>query len=170
MAGFIASFILLVPIIIVAACTCGLGLFLLIPIGWFITVMVYFSIIAMMEEDLSIFPAIGRAWKVIIKHLGSVVLMFLVLGIGQIIAGLVISLPLLFSFVPLLINLIVTEFQNLTTGFVISAILFLGTLPLMVFLSGVLNAYVLASWTLTFRRLTGEEALAPAVLNEQGEE
>jgi len=169
-AAFIAVFILILPIIVIAACTCGLGLFLLIPIGWFLIVMVYFTTIAMMEEDLGIFDAIKRAWQVITKHLGSVVLMFLILGIGQLIAGLIISLPLLVSFIPFMINLIITGFQNLTVGFVISAVLFLGTLPLMIILGGVLNAYVLASWTLTFRRLAVEEVLAPAVLNVEDEE
>jgi hypothetical protein len=166
---FLVIFLLFLPIVVFAACTCGLGMFLLIPIGWFVSVMVYFTTIAIIEEDLGIFDAIGRAWRVIIKNPGSVILMFLVLGIGQLIAALVISLPLLIAFVPLLINLIVTGFSSLTTGFVISAVLFLGTLPLMLFLNGVLNAYILASWTLTFRRLTAEDELNPTVLSKEDE-
>jgi hypothetical protein len=63
----------------------------------------------------------------------------------------------------------VTGFSSLTTGFVISAVLFLGTLPLMLFLNGVLNAYILASWTLTFRRLTAEDELNPTVLSKEDE-
>ncbi len=166
----IVVFLLLLPIIVIAACTCGLGMFLLIPIGWFITVMVYFTKIAIMEEELGIFDAIGRAWRVIIKNLGSVVLMFLVLGIGQIIAALVISLPLLISVVPLVVNLMATGFSNLTAGVVVSAVLFLGTLPLMLFLNGVLQAYVIASWTLTFRRLTADDELNPTLLSKEDEE
>ncbi len=169
-AGFITVFILMLPIVLVATCTCGLGLFFLIPIGWFFSVMVYFTTIAMLEEDLGIIDAIKRAWQVLTKRLGSVVLMFLVLGIGQIVAGLIISLPVLVSFIPFMLNLFVTGFQNLTAGFVISAVLFLGTLPLMIILGGVLRAYVLASWTLTFRRLTGEDELQPILLIKESEE
>jgi len=169
-AGFLAIFILLLPIAILAACTCGLGMFLLIPIGWFIYVMVYFTQIAIIEEELGIFDAVGRSWQVIIKNLGQVVLMFLILGIGQLIAALVISLPLLISIVPLLVNLIATGFSNLTAGFVISAVLFLGTLPLMIFLNSVLHAYIIVSWTLTFRRLTAGDELNPTVISKEDEE
>jgi hypothetical protein len=169
LAIFIVVIVLLLPIIIIAACTCGLGMFLLIPVGWFISVMVHFTQIAIIEEDLGIFDAIGRSWRVIIKNLGGVVLMFLVLGIGQIIAALVISLPLLISFIPLLINLITTGLSNLTAGFVISAILFLVTLPLMIFLNSILQAYIITSWTLTYRRLAGEDKLSPTVISKEDE-
>jgi hypothetical protein len=168
-AGFLVIFILFLPIVILAICTCGLGIFVLIPIGWFISVMVYFTQIAIIEEDLGIFDAIKRSWNVIIKNLGQAVLMFLILGIGQLVAALVISLPLLISIVPLLVNLIATGFSNLTAGFVISAITFLGTLPLMLFLNGVLQAYVIASWTLTFRRLTADDKLSPKVISKEDE-
>jgi len=166
-AGSLLTFILIVPIIIVGACTCGLGFFLLIPIGWFLSVMVFFTAIAIIEESLGIFKAIARAWKVIIKHLGSVVLMFLILGIGQLVLSLLISLPLAISFIPFLINLMVTGVRNLAPGTVISAILFLSSLPLMIILNGILRAYVLSSWTLTFRRLTAGDELEPIVLSEE---
>lgn len=168
-AAFLATLFLIVPIIILAVCTCGLGLFLMIPIGWFLVVMVYFTTIAMIEEELPIFQAISRAWKIIMGHLGKVILMFLILGIGQVIVGLVISLPLLVAFVPLIITLITTGFESLTVGLVISGVLFLAFLPLVIFLGGVLNAFVLVSWTLTYRRLVAEVGLKPAVIKENKE-
>jgi len=159
-------FILLFPIVVIATCTCGLGLFFLIPIGWFLAVMVYFTTIAIIEEELSIFQAIARAWQIIIRHLGHVVVMFLILGIGQAILSLVISLPLLVSFVPLVVTLLVSGFGSLTIGLVISGVLFLAFLPLTIFLGGVLNAFVLVSWTLTYRRLATEDELSPEVIKK----
>ncbi len=128
--------------------------------------MVYFTTIAIIEEELSIFQAIARAWQIITRHLGHVVVMFLILGIGQAILSLVISLPLLVSFVPVLVSLLVSGFESLTIGLVISGVLFLALLPLTIFLGGVLNAFVLVSWTLTYRRLVAEEALEPEVIKK----
>lgn len=163
----LVTFILIVPIVVLAACTCGLGMLLMIPIVWFLTVMIYFTTIAIIDEDLPIFQAIARAWKMIINHVGQVLVMFLILGIGQIIVGLAIGLPLLFAFFPVIVILVVSGLEALTIGLVISGVLFLGLLPIVIFLGGVLRAYVLVSWTLTFRRLAEEETLKPKVIKKK---
>ena len=93
--GMILAMFIIVPIILLAVCTCFLGLFLLIPIGWFINLMVNFTTITILEEGLGIFPGIKKAWQVITRHLGNVIVMFLILGIGELLAGLVIGLPLI---------------------------------------------------------------------------
>ena len=169
-AGFFLAIFLIVPVIILALCTCGLGMFLFIPLAWFIGLMVNFTTIAIIEEDQEIFPAIGRAWQVITRNLGNVLLMFLILGIGQIIAGLIIGLPLIIAPLPFLINLMATGFRNVTTGLVISGVLFLALIPLVIFLGGVLKAYVLSSWTLTYRSLVQQEEIEPTVLNTNEDE
>jgi len=43
-------------------------------------------------------------------------------------------------------------------------------LPLLIFLAGVLRAFILASWTLTFRQLTLEGELSPTILNDHSPE
>ncbi len=167
LAGFFIAIFLLLPIIILAVCTCFLGLFLLIPIAWFIDLMVNFTTVAIIQEEQDLFPAIGQAWKVITSNIGNVLLMFLILGVGQLIAGLIIGLPLIVVPMPILINLFASGFRNAATGLVVSGILFLALVPLIVFLSGVLKAYVLSSWTLTYRRLIQQEELEPTVLSEE---
>ena len=164
---FMATFILIVPIVILAACTCGLGMLLMIPIGWFLSVMINFSMIAMVDEELPIFQAISRAWQMIINNVGQVLVMFLILGIGQILVGLAISLPLLFAVVPVIVALVTSGLEGLTIGLVISGVLFLAFLPIMIFLGSVLRAYVLVSWTLTYRRLAEKEGLKPKVIKKQ---
>ncbi len=164
-AGFIVGLMLVLPIILLAVCTCGFGLLLMIPIGWLVSLMVTFTTIAMVEEKLDVFKAIGRAWKVLIRNLGNVLLMFLILGVGQIIIGLLLALPILMSFTPLVINGIATSFQTITTGLVITGILLLIFVPLTAFLGGVLRAYVWGAWTLTYRRLVSGESAEPEVLS-----
>jgi len=164
--GSIIGLLLAIPIIILVVCTCFLGLFLLIPIAWFIDLMVNFTTIAIIEENLGIFEGIKRAWKMITRHFGDVLVMFLILGVGQLILGLVIALPLVVVPLPLVIELFASGFQTLTFGLILSVILFLIFIPLVVFLGGVLRAYVLTSWTLTYRQLEAEDELTPIVLSD----
>jgi len=164
-ACLILSLIFALPIVLFTVCTCFVGLLLLIPLGWLVDLMVNFTTIAIIDEDLGIFSAIGRAWRIIIRNLGNVILMFLILGIGQLIIGLLISLPILIIPLPLIINLVVTGFQSFTVGLVLTLIFLLAFMPLVIFLGGVLKAYVLASWTLTFRRLAANTEIHPEVLS-----
>lgn len=164
LAGFILGLILVVPIILLAVCTCCLGLFLLIPIGWLIDVMLNFTTIAIVEEELGVFEAIGRAWHVITRNLVKVLVMFLILSVGGLIVGVIISLPLLLILIPVGANLVFTAGQSVTVGLILSGLLSLVLIPLLIFLGGVLKAYILASWTLTYRRLTLDGDLTPTVL------
>jgi len=166
-AGMLIGFVIFIPLLIFALCTCGFGMFLLIPLGWFVQIMLHLTTIAIVIEDKTIFGGIERAWQIFTRHLGNVVVMSLILGIGQIIIGLFIGLPILLTSLPLLINLFASGFQSFTIGLVISGILFLVYLPVLILLSGVVKAYVLASWTLTFRRLSEVEKLVPVVLSKK---
>jgi hypothetical protein len=170
LAGFFLALILVVPIILLTVCTCCLGLFLLIPIAWLLDLLVNFTIIAILEEDLGVFEAITRAWQVITRNLGSVVVMFLILGVGGMIVGLIISLPVILIPVPLVANLLISGGQSITVGLILSVVMSMLFLPLLIFLAGVLRAFILASWTLTFRQLTLEGELSPTILNDHSPE
>jgi len=166
-AGLIVGVILAIPIVLFTVCTCFLGLLVLIPIGWFVNTLVYFSTIAIIEEDQKLFDAIGRGWNLMTKHLGKVTLMFLILGVLQIVFGLVIFVPIIFIPIPLLVNLLTTGFAQFPTiGLTLSGILMLVIIPIMIFLGGVLQAYVLTSWTLTYHRLADASPLEPEVISE----
>jgi hypothetical protein len=69
-----------------------------------------------------------------------------------------------------LINLFATGFQSASIGLLISIIMVIALLPFLIFLAGIVKAYVLASWTLTYRALVGENTLKPVVLNQQAED
>jgi hypothetical protein len=164
--GFVVVMILILPLILFTVLTCFLGLFLLIPIGWFISVMVDFTIIAIVEEGLGIFDAISRAWKLMIRNLGQVAAMFLILGVGKIVVKLVIGLPVILIPLPIIINLFSSGFQDMTVSLVISGILLLVIVPVVILLSGVLRAYVLSAWTLTYHRLAEADPLDPEILSK----
>lgn len=168
--GFFMFLFFALPTVVLTICTCGLGLFLFIPLGWFIELMITFTTIAIIEEDRDIIQGISRAWQVITQKLGYVVVMFLILGVGQFIVGLIISLPLIVIPVPLLINLLATEFQAVGMGLIISILLSMIIIPFVVLLGGVVKTYVLASWTLAFRHLTSVNELNPTILSTEEEE
>jgi len=153
--------------IIFTVCTCGLIWLFAIPIGWLVNVMLTFTTIAILEEDKGIFDGIARAWHIITKNLGQVILMSLILGIGQFILMFLLAVPMLLIVVPVLINLIVTGGDALGVGLIISGILFLILLPLSILLGGGLRAYVLASWTLTYHQLIEKEELEPTIMTEE---
>jgi len=168
--GLIGGVFLIVPIFIITICTCFVGPILFMIIGWFINVLVNFIMIAIIEEDLGIIEAVGRAWRVLTRNLGRVVVMFLILGIGSIIITIIIGLPALIIPVPLVVNLIITGAESFVLGLIVSVLLSLIIMPLIIFLSGVLQAFILSAWTLTFRRLTQDNGLEPTVLNGSDDE
>jgi len=168
--GLFGGLFLVIPFLIITICTCFVGPLLFMIIGWFINVLVTFTMIAIIEEDLGIFEAIGRGWRVITRNLGKVVVMFLILGIGGIIITLIISLPTLIIPVPLLVNLVITGARSIGVGLIFSILLTILVMPLIIFLSGVLQAFILAAWTLTFRRLTLESDFEPTVLTDLDDE
>ncbi len=162
--GFLVILFLGLPLVLLSICTCGLGILLVIILGIIVDLMVNFTTIAIVEDEKGIFKGIERAWEMITQNFGNVLLMFLILGIGQLIIGLIIALPLVLVPAPLVISLISTGFRTVGVGLIISIILFAMFIPLVIFLSGVLRAYVLTSWTLTYQSLRKKEELEPTVL------
>lgn len=167
----ILGIILAIPAFLLVVCTCFFGAILLIPIGWFIRTLVYFSVIAVIEEDQGIFKAIARGWQLMIKHLGKVTVMFLILGVLKIVFGVLVVLPAILIPVPLVVNLITTGFAQVPTlGLILSGVLGLVIVPVLIFLGGVLEAYVLTSWTLTYHRLAEATPLEPEVISTEDSE
>lgn len=163
--GFILGVILLIPIIILTVCTFFLAGILMIPLGWFITTLVRFTTIAIVEENLGIIDAVKRAWDLLIKNLGNVAIMFLILGIGGALVGLFLAIPIFVSLLPLIINITVNGYEAAYTGLTLTAILFGVALPLVIVLGGALKAYVLSAWTLTYREIAAETPFDPEVIS-----
>ncbi len=128
---------------------------LLIPASWLVSLVVEQSTIAIVVEDLGIMAGISRGWDVIKRNIGTIIVMALILLIGGGIVGFILSLPVAFILVPPIMSIIFIP-GSLGTGLIISALIFLVYLPIWLVLAGILRAYIGASWTLTYRRLTGK--------------
>lgn len=152
--------------------TLGLGLVcliplicILVPVMWFISVIVEQASIAIVLENLGIMDGLKRGWEVVRANLGTMVIMALILllGVGGI-GGLIIALPILIIVVPAIIGGVVGTDQAIGGGLLLAGICFITYLPVLLVLNGILRSYIGSAWTLTFMRLTGEPAsLEPSV-------
>jgi hypothetical protein len=154
--SFFAFLILGLPLVI---CTLGIGALCLIPITWFIQVLVEQASNAMVLENLGVMDGLRRGWDIVTKNLGSMVVMALILYLGiSFLAGLIIGLPLLLALGPVIAGVVAgTAFETdsaIPAGLIVAGLCFLAYLPVLLLLSGILRSYVSSAWTLTYLRLT----------------
>jgi len=166
--GVILGLILAIPILILAVCTFFLGAILLIPVSWFIATLVQFTTIAIIEENLGIIDAFKRAWSLLIKNLGNVTIMFLILGVGGVLVGLFLAVPIFLSLIPMFVHMgdiMTVGYEAIRENMTLTAILFAIALPIVIFLGGVLQSYILSAWTLTYRQIAAETEIEPEMLS-----
>jgi len=170
LAGGVLAFILVIPLVLVAVLTLGIGLLcilpllcLLIPIGMLVSTFEQQVIVAMVGEDLGIMDGVKRAWNLMRDNLGPVAVMTLILFVGGAIVGVVLALPILIVAMPAVIGIVAGEGAVLTGGLIVSGVLLLVYILVATVLGSILHAYIGSAWTLTFRRLTGREAALEVV-------
>lgn len=159
-------------LIFIGIITLGFGLILLIPlillfvpVMWAVVVVQEQANVALIVEDISILEALKRAWQVVISKPGTYLVMglILILGVG-LLAMLVIGLPMLPIFVPMIIGFIISDQAAINTGLILSGICFVAYLPFLLAMVGLLRSYIITSWTLTYLQLAGQALLKPAVV------
>jgi hypothetical protein len=151
--------------------TLGLGLIcliplicILVPIFWFISVIVEQASIAIVLENLGVMDGLRRGWEVVRLNLGTMIVMalILVLGVGGI-GGLIIGLPVVFIVLPAVLSTAFSQVPSdnaISGGWILAAVCFIAYLPVLLVLNGILRSYIETAWTLTFMRLTGKPAAA----------
>ena len=165
MLGSIIAF----PIVILTAISGGLLLLFLIPmlipimlfsvvVALGVKILIEEAIVAIVGEDLSIFKALERTWQLLREQPLPQLVIGLVLSIGEFVVSIVIALPLIIIFIPVLIALIFETKVAMTIGAGMSGLSFMLYIPLAIAASGILYAYMGTVWALTFRRLTGKLA------------
>ena len=158
--GIAAGIILLLPTLLITIITCGCGLILLIPVlivfGWLVKGFLEFSVAAITGENLRVFEAVERAWGIIRHNFWNFLLFSVIISIGSGIASLIIGLPVILVVIPFVAGLIFGGEIALITGGIASGILLLIYIPIALWLTGVLYAYIGTAWVLTFRRLAGK--------------
>lgn len=164
--GLLILFLLLVlPLIGVSVLTMGIGLIcvlplicLSVPFVWAINLLIKQATIAVVLEDLGILEGLQRGWEVFRQNLGNIIVMGLILGFGGVVIGFLLAIPLLLVMLPagfgILLGGLTRSEVALSGGLVVAGLCFLGYLPVLVLLNGILRAYIESAWTLTYLRLT----------------
>lgn len=130
---------------------------LLIPVMWFVTIIIEQANIALVVENLDIIQALKRGWQVFIDNIGNMIVMGLILIVGiSLIGGFIIGLPLLAVATPAIVGIATGTTDAVRTGLIVSAVFFLIYLPFLLLFSGILRGYIASAWTLTYLRLTGK--------------
>jgi ABC-type multidrug transport system fused ATPase/permease subunit len=164
--------IALVPVIFTIIGTLGIALLCLFPIvcllvllAWAVGIVLQLANVALINDDLGVTSAIERGWRTAREHLGPVVVMALILGIGGWVASLLISLPVILVVLPAGLSVVLGELAGsrniLVTGLATAGICLAVYLPVLIVAQGILMAYIQAAWTLTYRRLRAPAAAAP---------
>jgi len=147
----IVVLIILIPAIGLTVLTAGIGILCLVPLN-----------IALVIEDLGIIDAIQRGWTVFRENLGTMVIMALILGIGGLIFGFAIALPIIIIALPALIGVVggaIAESSSLIGGgLAVAGLCFVAYLPVLIVLGGIVRSYINTAWTLTYLELTTETA------------
>ena len=113
-----------------------------------------------MIENLGIIDGLRRGWTVFKQNVGPVLLIWLILVVISLVAGIVIALPVLIVVLPAAI-VFASSFAgsganpNLSfTPLIIAGLCLVAYSPFLLVLSGILTAYIQSVWTLTYLRLT----------------
>ncbi len=141
--------------------TLGLGLLcllplicILIPVGIAIGIYTTFTKVALVVEDLDIASAFSRAWEVIRANVGDVIVISLILLIGGGVVSFLIALPFILVALPVILGFILETDASMQIGIITGLVCFVGYLPILIVLNGILQTFLYGSWTLTYMRLT----------------
>jgi hypothetical protein len=159
---FLVMFTLIIIAIFTSIITLGIALIcwipmmcLLIPVALAIDLLLEQSSIAIVVEDLGVMDGLRRGWQVVKENVGPMVIMWLILELGvNLILGMIIFLPLMFTFWPIIVGLFTGEEAAIFGGFAVAAICCAIYMPFLLVLGGIIRSYVGSAWTLTFMRLT----------------
>lgn len=162
--------LVVIPFVFFGVLTAGVGFLcilplicVLIPIGWIVSVVVEQAQPAIVLEDLGMIDGLKRGWEVVKSNAVTMIVMSLILGIGGGIIGLIFAIPVIVAFIPVFVSLATIE-ASLTPLYISLACCVL-YMPVLIFLNGVLTAYIQSVWALTYMRLATpgkpEESLIP---------
>ncbi len=164
LAGFVLVLIFVVPLVAIGALTAGVAflcfiplLCVLVPLGWVISIIIQQANIILVVEDVGIFESLQRGWNFFRAQWGNLLIMGIILGIGGAVIGFILALPIIFVVFPAVLALIIGSANGsgstMGTTLGVAGLCMLGYAPVLVVLSGILQAYIHSAWTLTYQRL-----------------
>ncbi|MCW5875980.1 MAG: hypothetical protein KIS85_03770 [Anaerolineales bacterium] len=136
--------------------TLGFGLIclvcLVVPLAIVFSIYSEVANVALVKERLSINEALGKSWSLLRSQPGPLAGLAIALFIIGVLASLVMLLPLVVVFAPILFT-IFTDPDAMSRGFLIAGVLFLLVLPILLLLQGILVSYIQSVWTLGYLQL-----------------
>jgi hypothetical protein len=167
----LAFFIIFIPLILFGVITAGIGflciiplLCVLVPVSWVVALILEQAQAAIVLEELGIVDGFKRGWQIAKSNVGPVIVMALILGIGGAVIGIIFSLPIIIAVVPIVISAAALR-ESLAPVYIAVACCAV-YMPVLIFLNGILTAYIQSAWTLTFMRLTRPKEEAPVMIEE----
>ena len=143
---------------------CAFPLMLLfIPLWILVYALMEQSIAAIVVDNLNFSSALQRAWELVKKNLGVMALISIIIYLGFMIVGMIISVPMMIPMFGFIFNNMTSEpdmqaFQSLTRNMVWWMLAFS---PIYAVFQGILLTFMQAAWTLTYMRLTKPQVNVP---------
>lgn len=158
---FLLALLVFIPValggVLFSVLTMGIGalcilplICILIPLIWALSVVIEQANVAIVLDNLSIGDGFRKGWEVVRANVGPIILLTLIIFIGSGVVGFIVALPIIAAILPL----IFAAASNNTNSVWITVLCCAAYFPVLVLLSGMLNAYVQSVWTLTYMRLT----------------
>jgi hypothetical protein len=88
--------------------------------------------------------------------------MALILGIGGAIVGVIVAMPLIIAFVPIIVGM--DSLRESLTPLYIALACCLAYMPVLIFFNGILTAYIQSAWALTYMKLAQPREDAPIMI------
>lgn len=158
----LAFLLIFLPFVLIGVLTAGIGfacliplICLLIPVGWAVSIILEQAQAAIVAEDLTMFDSFKRGWEIAKSDIGGMIVLSLVLGIGGVIIGFVIALPVIVAVLPAIFSM--TDYRPgdaIPSAAYISIVCCALYAPVLIFLNGVITAYIKTSWALSYLQLT----------------
>jgi hypothetical protein len=165
----LAFFAIFIPLILFGVITFGFGficviplLCILIPISWVVAVVLQQAQIAIVLEDLTMLDGFKRGWNIVKSNAVPVIIMVLILGIGGTIISVIVALPMIVAFIPLLMGM--ETLRESLTPLYISLACCAVYVPVLIIFNGVLTAYIQSVWALTFMQLSQPKEDVPLII------
>ena len=170
---FLIALLVFIPLVLggtlFSVVTAGIGMLcllplicLLVPLLWALSVVIEQANVAIVLENLSIGDGFRKGWEIVRANVGPFLILTLIIFIGSGVVGFIIAIPLIAAVVPLIFG----AASNNTAPIWITVLCCAAYFPVLLILSGILNAYVQSIWTLTYMRLTRPlQDNAPVVLD-----
>ena len=166
---FLIAILIFVPLALFGVLTAGIGLIcvlplicILIPLLWALSVVIEQANAAIVIDNLGIGDGLRKGWDIVRANVGPIILLALIIFIGSGVIGFIIAIPIIAAIFPLIFSAASNNANPAWITVVCCAVYF----PILILLSGILNAYVQSVWALTYMRLTAKPPQddAPVVL------